>query len=127
MACRCDGYESNPGPSMEEKLKHAETVACRAQSLVNKLATILDTLGYHPTSDIQKAIEVERLALIAHKRKELEGEATTLKKQAETVERRIRSIKELGGTVPSEMFEEVSSLKRKASRLFSVPDQDLLK
>lgn len=107
MPCRCDGMETPP----QKDPKHEHIKACKAQSLVHKLAFILEKNNIPLSREIKNHVSQTRKELLAHKRQEHDEDVVELKNKLSKLERDIREIKKLGGEPKQSLLDQVETYK----------------
>lgn len=123
MPCRCD-YEPAP---VGRTLKEEHTRACQAQSLVHKLALILEAkVPESIPKDIAKRIGEMRQDLLTHKRLEHKEDIDKAAAQIDKLERNVKAINGLGGVPKKSLLDDIENLKKKRVELLNVSDSDLL-
>lgn len=131
MPCRCDDYferQGNPTnyASKTDLFEAEHEKRCHAQSLVNKLACLLEKNNVKLTEKLKKNIEACRKDLALHKREEHNKDVDEKVVALKSLEGKIKQIKILGGIVPDAMTSEAEAMKIKIKSLREITDSELL-
>lgn len=127
MPCTCDDYYDRDDVEKAERARESEHERrCHAQSLVNKLALILEKNQIRLPDSIMQNIEYCRQDLLTHKREELERDISLKILELKNLENRIKQIGALGGIVPQTKDFDAAGLKAEIAGMRAVTDSELL-
>lgn len=127
MPCRCDDYyDREPTQSTLDELASEHERRCHAQSLVNKLACILEKNGILVEAKIAKSIASVRADLLTHKREELKKDLGSFQSDLSILNGKMKQIKSLGGIVSEQMSQGAELLKSKIQEIHNMTDAQVL-
>lgn len=125
MPCRCD-YMDDPPVQSKLNAEHEHTRACKAQSLVHKLALHIEKGGDELPPAIQKRVEATRTELLAHKRQELSDDVSKLEQEINLAMSNVVTISNLGGSPNQDLLEKIEKLRKAKAQAIQISDQELL-
>jgi hypothetical protein len=118
--------------SCEAQLKQERTLRCRAQSLVHKLAKVLETADYLPRdveegfNKLLEAVKTERAALLLHKRAEVAKDVEAARAKITSITVQIGQIQQLGGHPGPALLEDRQRWAAERDRLVTLTDDEVL-
>lgn len=125
MPCRCD-YEEDPKVSFKKNAEDEHRRACKAQSLVHKLALIIEKNQVKLSPELQGRVKATRKELLVHKSQEHNEDTLNLEIKIKDMEHRAKEITRLGGEPTKAFLESLESFKKEMKTRHQISDEALL-